>query len=97
MQIEYYKNYSYELGRDMEFKSYGWGGKPVLAIPCQNGRFYDWEGFGMLETLEYYLNQGKIRLFTIDTMRTGSSPRAFPWGPITRPTSTSADPTSLTE
>ena len=68
MQIEYYKNYSYELGRDMEFKSYGWGGKPVLAIPCQNGRFYDWEGFGMLETLDYYLNQGKIRLFTIDTI-----------------------------
>ncbi len=51
MDIQYYKEYSNELGRDMEFKSYGWGGIPLLAVPCQNGRFFDWEGFGMLDTL----------------------------------------------
>lgn len=68
MKIEYYKEYSANLGRDMEFKSYGHGGKPVLAVPCQDGRFYDWENFGMLETLGPWLDQGKIQLFTVDTI-----------------------------
>ena len=68
MQIDYYKEYSPSLGRDMEFKVYGHGGKPVLAFPCQNGRFYDWEGFGMLETLSDFIEGGQIQLFTADTI-----------------------------
>ena len=68
MQIDYHKEYSHELGREMEFKVYGHGGKPVLVFPCQNGRFYDWEGFGMLETLGDYIDAGKIQLFTADTI-----------------------------
>ena len=55
MRIDYHKEYSSYLGRDMEFKVYGHGGKPAMVFPCQNGRFYDWEGFGMLETLGDYL------------------------------------------
>ena len=68
MHTEYHKEYSPRLGRDMEFKVYGHGGKPVLVFPCQNGRFYDWEGFGMLDTLEDYLEGGKLQLFTVDTI-----------------------------
>ena len=49
MQTEYYKDYSNELGRDMEIKVYGWAGVPVLAFPCQNGRFFEWEGFDMFD------------------------------------------------
>ena len=72
MYIEYHKEYSRHLGRDMEFKVYGHGGKPVLVVPCQNGRFYDWENFGMLETLGDYLENGKLQLFTVDTIDTES-------------------------
>ena len=69
MQTEYYKEYSNELGRDMEFKVYGWAGVPVLAVPCQNGRFFEWEGFHMFDdTLADYLNDGRIRVFTLDTI-----------------------------
>lgn len=68
MHTAYYKQYSPSLGRDMEFKVYGHGGKPVLAVPCQNGRFFDWEGFGMLDTLGDYLEQGWLQLFTVDTI-----------------------------
>lgn len=68
MHAEYHKESSRCLGRDMEFKVYGHGGKPVLAFPCQNGRFYDWEGFGMLDTLADYLDHGKLQLFTVDTI-----------------------------
>ena len=39
MNTEYYKEYSQALHRDMEFKVYGHGGRPVLAFPSQSGRF----------------------------------------------------------
>ena len=68
MHTRYYKEYSHHLNRDMEFKVYGHGGKPTLVFPCQNGRFFDWEGFGMLDTLGDYLDQGKLQLFTVDTI-----------------------------
>ena len=31
MKVEYYKEYSFSLARDMEFKVFGRGGKPVLV------------------------------------------------------------------
>ena len=68
MDKSYFKEYSHQLGRDMEFNVYGWGGKPVLVFPCQNGRFYDWEGFGMMDTLGDYLDSGAIQLFCVDTI-----------------------------
>ena len=68
MHTEYHQEYRHHLGRDMEFKVYGHGGKPVMVFPCQNGRFFDWEGFGMLETLGDYLESGRLQLFTVDTI-----------------------------
>ena len=43
MYTEYYKEYSYNLDRDMEFKVYGHAGIPFIVFPCQNGKFYDFE------------------------------------------------------
>lgn len=41
MEMQYFKEYSPELGRDMECKLYGHAGRPMLYIPCQDGRFFD--------------------------------------------------------
>ena len=49
MNVEYYKELSHELNRDMEFKVYGHTGIPCLVFPAQNGRFYDCENFGMID------------------------------------------------
>ena len=43
MEIRYFKHYSSCLNRDMEFKAYGHSGKPIMFIPCQSGRFFDFE------------------------------------------------------
>jgi hypothetical protein len=43
MEMQYFKEYSPELGRDMECKLYGHAGRPMLYIPCQDGRFFDFE------------------------------------------------------
>ncbi len=68
MNIEYRKEYSSRLMRDMEFKVYGHGGQPFLFFPCQNGRFYDFENFGMLDHCWQYLESGDMQLFTVDTL-----------------------------
>ena len=68
MDIRYDKWHSPALGRDMEIKSYGQGGKPVLYIPCQDGRFYDFENFGMLDAWRPWLEAGKATVFSVDTL-----------------------------
>lgn len=52
----------------MEFKVYGSGGKPVLCVPCQSGRFYEFEDMHMLDIYAPYIQSGKIQVFTIDTI-----------------------------
>ena len=41
MKVEYFKEYSVNLSRDMEFKVFGHSGRLVLVFPSQDGRFYD--------------------------------------------------------
>ncbi len=68
MDIEYEKRYSRCLGRDMEFKVYGHGGRPVLFIPCQSGRFYDFENFGMLDHWTGWIEDGRVTVYAVDTI-----------------------------
>ena len=59
MEMNYYKSYSPTLGRDMECKVYGHKGRPVLFIPCQDGRFYDFENFHMTDTWAPWIERGR--------------------------------------
>ncbi len=68
MNIGYHKRYSRLLGRDMEFKIYGSCGKPVLVIPCQSGRFYEFEDMKMLDVYAPYIESGAIQVFTVDSI-----------------------------
>lgn len=68
MKIEYHKHYSAHLNRDMEFKVYGHGGKPVLFIPCQAGRFWDFESFHMIDYWAKWIEEGRCTVFAIDTI-----------------------------
>jgi esterase/lipase superfamily enzyme len=52
----------------MEMKVYGYYGKPVLIFPPQGGRFFDFEGFGMIGVLSPYIESGQIKLFTVDSL-----------------------------
>lgn len=68
MNVEYYKEYSHEINRDMEFKVYGHKGLPCLVFPAQNGRFYDFENFGMIEAVKPYIDAGRIQFFCCDSI-----------------------------
>ena len=66
MQVEYHRWYSPILGHDLELKVYGWYGKPVIYFPAQEGRYYDYENFGMAETMRPFIEDGRIKVFAVD-------------------------------
>ncbi len=68
MEIRYEKHWSGYLGRHMEFKVYGSSGKPVLFIPCQGGRFFDFENFHMIEQWGQWIEEGKCTVYAVDTI-----------------------------
>ena len=68
MEMQYFKNYSPSLNRDMECKVYGHRGRPVLFIPCQDGRFYDFENYRMADVWRPWIDGGEVMVFAIDTI-----------------------------
>ena len=68
MQTYYTKWYSPSVGRDMEIQVYGHGGRPVLFIPCQDGRFYDFENYKMTDAWAPWIESGQCTVFAIDTL-----------------------------
>lgn len=68
MKIEYYKEYSKSLNRDMEFKVYGHAGKPIVMFPTQCFRFYEFEDKHMLDVYAPYIEDGRVQVFAIDSL-----------------------------
>lgn len=68
MQISYQKIYSRNLNRDIEFKSYGHAGKPMIVFPSSGGRFYEFEDFKMIDAIAHLIDRGLVRVFTPDSV-----------------------------
>lgn len=81
MNTRYLKEYSPALGREMEVMVYGHAGQPVLYIPCQDGRFFDFGDFHMAETLAPWIESGQMIVFSVDTIdkETWSDRRGDPY------------------
>jgi esterase/lipase superfamily enzyme len=52
----------------MELKVFGHSGKPVVVFPTQGGRFYEFEDYGMVNACQWFIDEGKIQLFTVDSV-----------------------------
>ena len=68
MRSEYFKHYSYNLNRDMEFKIFGHAGIIFLVFPAQDGRFFDYENFQMIDAASYYIENGLVRFCCVDSI-----------------------------
>ena len=68
MHTECHKWYSENLGKDMELKVYGHYGKPFIVFPCSKGRFFDYEGLGMIDQIKHHIENGTIKLYSIDSV-----------------------------
>jgi esterase/lipase superfamily enzyme len=68
MNVEYHKWWSPSLNQEMELKVYGHDGKAVVVFPTSGGRFYQYEDFGMVEACRPFVDEGKVKLFTVDSV-----------------------------
>lgn len=68
MQVQYKKWWSKHLQRQMEYKTYGHAGHLMLAVPSQDGRFWDWEDRDMIATLAPWIDSGKLRVVCCDSI-----------------------------
>jgi esterase/lipase superfamily enzyme len=68
MDIRYFKHRSHHLDRDMQFKVYGHTGRPVLFLPCEGGRFYDYEDFHMIDRWAQWIQEGRCCIYTADSI-----------------------------
>lgn len=68
MQTEYHQWWSPKLNQNMELKVYGHYGKPLLVFPAQSGRFFDYENFGMIAAIQEFIDDGKIKVFAVDSI-----------------------------
>ncbi len=66
MNRQYHKWFSHNLGRDMELLVFGHAGAKVLVFPTREGRFYDYENWGLVNALRHSIDAGYIRLFCVD-------------------------------
>src|SRR3981081_4132238 len=68
MNREYNKQYSHELGRDMESLVFGHAGLPILVFPTSRGRYFEYEDAGMIRILAGKLEAGQIQIFCMDAV-----------------------------
>lgn len=68
MKVEHHRWWSPSLGHDMELKVYGYYGKPLVAFPCQEGRYYDFEDRGMIDAIAPFIEAGQIKVFAVDSI-----------------------------
>ena len=86
MNREYHKWYSPALEKDMELLVFGHGGASVLFFPPRTGRFYEYEDWHLIETLEHKIERGFLQVYCVDSIDEESfySERTFPDQKIAR-------------
>jgi esterase/lipase superfamily enzyme len=59
--------YSPALGRQMEVRTYGWGGARLIAFPTSLGSVHEWADRGLLHALGEHLARGWVQLFAVSS------------------------------
>ncbi len=68
MNREYHEWISPNLHRKMELLVFGHSGARVIVFPTRGGRFFDYENFGILNSLRGSIEAGNIQLFCVDSV-----------------------------
>ena len=68
MDRQYQREFSHALGRDMELLRFGSGGRPLLVFPTSQGRFFQWEDFGLVGALAPWIESGALQLVCVDSV-----------------------------
>lgn len=68
MHREYHRWFSPRLQREMELLVFGHAGARTLVFPTRDGRFFDYENWGMVEALRHSIAHGWLQLFCVDSV-----------------------------
>ncbi|GLB51598.1 esterase [Neptunitalea chrysea] len=68
MKRAYHKWFSPNLQRDMELLIYGHAGARVLFFPTRMARFYDYENWRVIQSVEHMISNGWIQVYCLDSV-----------------------------
>ncbi|MEC5143295.1 alpha/beta hydrolase-fold protein [Chitinophaga sp. 212800010-3] len=71
MTENYLKWHSPNLGKDFEMLVFGDSGYPLLLFPTSMGRYYESKDFGLIDSIRWFIEEGRIKVYcpdSIDTM-----------------------------
>jgi esterase/lipase superfamily enzyme len=68
MLREYHVWFSPRLHREMELLVFGHAGTPVVIFPTRQGRFYDYENWGLVTALADRIDAGQLQLYCVDSL-----------------------------
>ena len=68
VERSYSREFSHALGRDMELLHFGSAGRGMLVFPTSQGRFYQWEDFGLVGALTPWIDSGALQLVCVDSV-----------------------------
>lgn len=72
LQEVYEKFYSPSLGREIEMLVFGHWGYPVLLFPTSMGKYYQNRDFKLIESAQWFINKGKVKIYCIDSVDSDS-------------------------
>jgi esterase/lipase superfamily enzyme len=64
----YHTWFSPRLERVMELLAFGHSGAAVLVFPTREGRFYDYENWGLVAAVQDHIDNGRLRLYCVDSV-----------------------------
>ncbi len=72
MQRELTSWYSPSLGREMPIVTYGHYGFALLLVPTAAADYLEYERFQLIDTLKPWIDSGKVKVFSVNSMNTES-------------------------
>ena len=68
MREELQKWYSPSLGKEIETLVFGHSGYPIILFPTSMGRYYENKDFKLIESVQNFINEGKIKIYCPDSI-----------------------------
>ncbi len=62
------KWHSHSLGKEIETLVFGHSGYPIILFPTSMGRYYENKDFKLIQSVENFLNEGKIKIYCPDSI-----------------------------
>ena len=63
---EHKKWYSPNLSAEIDMLIFGHGGIPILLFPTSMGRYFENKDFKLIDSVEGFINEGKIKIYCPD-------------------------------